>query len=302
LIKKYIINIFQELQDLRLDVAIIKKIPSLTRSGLKTHAKIIQVNGKNEKLSYKCKNGDKVYLEIEWIDNENIIPEDIPLDIVYEDANYIVINKKYGMVVHPAKGNHTGTLVNALLGLKKDLSSINETFRAGIVHRLDKETTGLIIIAKNNEAHNYLASLFKSRKIIKRYHAIVKGFFAPGKLEIRNNIGRDRRNRKKMAVVENGGKLSITQVKVLKHHEKYSYLNINLKTGRTHQIRVHLSNLGFPIVGDLIYSKKDAVFPDIPLCLVAYRLAFKDKFSDRILDFRIKNPEHFATVFKKIKS
>jgi 23S rRNA pseudouridine1911/1915/1917 synthase len=298
--KKYIVNVNQKFAGLRLDIAVTKKIPSITRSNLKSHSTEIKVNDKNEKLSYKCRLGDKIYVELEWIDNSQILPENIPLEIIYEDDNYLIINKKYGMVIHPAKGNYTGTLVNALMGMKMKLSESNQDiFRPGIVHRLDKDTSGLVLVAKNNESHAYLSKLFKKRKIRKRYHAIVKGFFAPTKLEIINNIGRDKTNRKKMTVLNHGGKTAITQVKVLKHFDGYSYLNINLKTGRTHQIRVHLSNLGFPILGDIIYSRKDKNFTDIKLCLVAYRLSFYDKFTGKVLDFRIKNPKHFSQIYKK---
>ncbi|OHD23202.1 MAG: hypothetical protein A2Y34_09430 [Spirochaetes bacterium GWC1_27_15] len=301
--KKYLINVCDKLKDLRADVAITKKFPDITRSNLKNHLKVLQINGKEGKLSYKCRQGDKIYVEISHIEeNNDILPENIPLDIVYEDDNYIVINKKYGMVTHPAKGNYTGTLLNALLGLQKNLSTVNESFRYGIVHRLDKETSGLIIVAKNNEAHLYLTDLFKRRKIIKRYKAIVKGFFTPSKTTIINNIGRSRTDRKKMTVLKGAGKRAVTQVKVMKHINNYSFLKINLKTGRTHQIRVHLSHLGYPIVGDSIYSRKDTKLQNASLCLVSYRLAFKDKFSGKVFDFRLKKlPPHFKEVFNKIK-
>lgn len=294
--KKYLVYINNELTGLRLDVALPKKIENVTRSFLKEHLKVLKVNDKNEKLSYKGKVGDKIYIEVEEIEDQTISPEDIPLDIVYEDDNYIVINKKHGMVVHPAKGNYKGTLVNALMGLKKNLSNASGFERLGIVHRLDKDTSGLILVAKNNQSHSYLQTLFANREIKKRYHAIVKGFFLPGRLEIKNYIGRNPNNRKKMAVVTSKGKLAVTQVVVKKHMESYSYLNINLLTGRTHQIRVHLSHLGFPVLGDMIYSRKDTKHKDIPLCLVAYRISFYDKFSNKTLDFKIKDPEHFKKI------
>ncbi|HOV15031.1 MAG TPA: RluA family pseudouridine synthase [Spirochaetota bacterium] len=296
MLKKYLININNELVGLRLDVAITKKVENMTRSFLKEHLKMLKVNDKNEKLSYKSKVGDIVYVEVEEVENIDITPEDIPLDIIYEDKNYIVINKPYGMVVHPAKGNYRGTLVNALMGLKKNLSNTGDVSRLGIVHRLDKDTSGLIIIAKNNQSHSYLQELFAKRMIIKRYHAIVKGFFSPSKITIENIIGRNPNNRKKMAVVASKGKIAITQVVVRKRVKNYSYLNINLKTGRTHQIRVHLSHFGFPILGDPIYSRKDAKFKDIPLCLVAYRISFFDKFSNKQLEFRIDDPIHFKKI------
>nr|HPO50037.1 RluA family pseudouridine synthase [Spirochaetota bacterium] len=266
--KKYLINVNNEIVGLRIDLIIPQKIDGVTRSFLKNNILNLTVNDKKEKISYKCKTGDKIYFELKDVVENDILPEDIPLDIKYEDENYIVVNKKQGMVVHPAKGNYSGTLVNALMGLKKKLSDNGDLTRLGIVHRLDKDTSGLIIIAKNNQSHNYLQKLFAERKIIKRYRAIVRGFFPQGRVDIENLIGRNPNNRKKMAVVTSKGKVAVTQVVVKRRVANYSYLNINLKTGRTHQIRVHLSHLGFPILGDVLYSRKDAKYKDIPLCLV----------------------------------
>jgi 23S rRNA pseudouridine1911/1915/1917 synthase len=296
--KKYKITINKEDSGTRLDLLISKKNPKLTRSSLKNHCTLLLVNGNKEKFSYKCRTNDEITVECEWQDFDDVEPEMIPLDIVYEDDNYIVINKKYDMVVHPAKGNYKGTLVNALLGMKKDLFFNNDKYRPGIVHRLDKETSGLIIVSKSLESHQFLTELFRNRRILKKYHAIVKGFFTPSRLEIENYIGRNPRNRKKMAVVQSGGRISKTIVANTIHLSDFSYLDVKLMTGRTHQIRVHLSNLGYPVLGDAIYSRKNNLFPDVPLCLVSYRLAFKDKFTGKVLDFKIKDPEHMRkTVF-----
>ncbi len=300
--KEYNIIINEKSNNERLDIALAKYIEDITRSSLKNHCKNLLVNGKNEKFSYKCKSGDKVFIELQFEDFTDFKAENIPLDIIFEDENYIVINKKYNMVVHPAKGNYSGTLINALLGMKKELSKTYDDFRPGIVHRLDKETSGLIIIAKNEKAHAYLSDLFKKRRVIKRYHAIVKGLFLPLKLKITSQIGRHPKNRKKMAVLTNSGKKSITIIEKVKHYGKFSYLDINLKTGRTHQIRVHLSNYGFPVLGDLIYGKTVHLFKDIPLCLAAYSLSFYDIFSDKTLSFSIKDPPHFKEALDRIKN
>ena len=290
--KKYRIKIDENNYGKRLDITIIERIPSLTRSHLKNSISQLLVNNKEKKLSYNTKINDILTFEIEEkIDETTIIPEDIALDIVFEDNNYIIINKKYGMVVHPAKGNFSGTVVNALLGLNKKLSDIDK-YRPGIVHRLDKETSGLLIIAKNNKAHNYLQTLFKNREITKKYHAIVTRFFKYTELHIENQIGRDTKNRKKMAVVNSitKGKSSITEVKLINRTKDYSYLDIDLKTGRTHQIRVHLSHIGYPVLGDKIYSRSDNRNPNIPLCLVAYNLQFFDIFSNQFININIDNP------------
>ncbi|MCK4798842.1 MAG: RluA family pseudouridine synthase [Spirochaetes bacterium] len=298
--KEYQLHIDKESSGNRLDVSIIKKVPNLTRSALKSSCTSILVNGKKEKFSYKCREGDGIIFEVEWHDYDNIMPENIPLDIIYEDDNYIVINKKYNMVVHPSNTNFTGTLVNALLGMKKKLADNIDDFRPGIVHRLDKETSGLIIVAKNNYSRDYLFELFKKRQITKKYHAIVKGFFTPSKLKIENNIGRHPKFRKKMAVLHEVGKKSITFIVKVERINNYSYLDIKLETGRTHQIRVHLSHYGFPILGDLIYSRRDKKFLGTPLCLVSYRLSFKDKFSNKTLDFKIDDPKHMKDVIEKL--
>lgn len=299
--KQYELIVDNKFRNIRLDVAISKILPDISRSSLKNHCEIIYVNEKVEKLSYKCKGGERVKFELLFEEFTDLVADEIPLDIIYEDENYIVINKPYNMVVHPAKGNFRGTVVNALLALNKNLAKTENDFRPGIVHRLDKETSGLLVVAKNQEALEYLSHLFKTRNIKKKYHAIVKGVLLPHELVIDNYLGRDPRNRKKIAVLNKGGKRAITLVKNIKQYKNYSYLDVNLLTGRTHQIRVHLSNYGYPILGDKIYSRRDALFPDIPLCLVAYRLTFFDKFSEKKFDFKISDPPHFKTVLKKIK-
>ncbi len=281
----------------RVDQFLSETIEELTRSNIKNFLVRLSVNGINQKLSYKLRTGDKVLLEIKpEIKGEIPIAEDIPLDIIYSDINYIVINKAPGMVVHPAKGNYTGTMVNALLGTDLiDEEKLDEE-RPGIVHRLDKDTSGLIIVARNFMAHSYLSELFKDRKITKKYKAIVKGFVNPVEITIENHIGRSSVNRKKMSVVDNGGKEAVTKLKVIKRNQIVSLLDVEIFTGRTHQIRVHLSHLGFPVVGDKLYSRKDSRFGDVGMCLVSYYLSFFDKFSDKHLEFMIDMPEYMIKM------
>lgn len=299
--KEYNLTIDEACNRKRIDAALAQMIPDLTRSSLQKHLVLLTVNGKKEKLSCKCKTGDEVHLKLEW-EETDIKPEKIDLDIVYEDENYLVINKKAGMVIHPAQGNWSGTLVNALLGMNIELGGAEEQVRPGIVHRIDKDTTGLVITAKNNRSHTYLSELFKERAIKKEYRAVVKGFYLPSLHTIENKIGRDPAHRKKMAVVTRGGKESISKVEVLTHFSKYSLVKVKLLTGRTHQIRVHLSHHGFPILGDPVYARKDNRFPDITLCLVASYLAFYDALSDQKLEFEVPDPPFFTEALERIKS
>lgn len=288
-------NVTEEDAGLRADVVISKYLKDYTRSFIKNNLKELVVNNKSAKLSSKLNLNDKVYYSYNLENRMNDIkPEDIKLNIVYEDENYIIINKPYGMVVHPAKGNYEGTLVNALLHYTNKLSDINgDVVRPGIVHRIDKETTGLIVVAKNNKSHAYMVDLFKSRDIIKKYKAIVKGYFTPSHLVIENMIGRSPTNRKKMSVVNNGGKNSITVIDVIKHYDDYTLLDVQIKTGRTHQIRVHTSYLGHPIIGDLIYSRNNGKYRSEKLCLCAYKISFFDKFTNRNMKFEIEPPDYF---------
>lgn len=296
--KQYTLKVDEKSVNKRLDI-FISECTELTRAEIKKYADIVKVNDKDEKMSYKCRLNDTVDFSIQKSEL-SFEPEDIPLNIVYEDQNYIVVNKESGMVVHPAKGNYSQTLVNALLGLKKELSLTEDEFRPGIVHRLDKDTSGLIIVAKNNQAHNYLTGLFQDHDIDKRYYAIVKGRWKYDKLTIENNIGRSKSNRKKMSVLETGGKKAVSHIEPLEIYEHYSVLSIKIETGRTHQIRVHLSDKNYPILGDTVYSRKDSSFKDIKMCLCSYKLSFYDKFSSRILDFTIDMPDFMKDASKKI--
>lgn len=231
----------------------------------------IKVNGVKTKSSYKLEKGDKVYINIPEAKQVDIIAQDINIDIVYEDKYLLIVNKKAGMVVHPSKGHEQNTLVNALLYKVGDLSGINGEIRPGIVHRLDKDTSGLIIIAKDDKTHNLLTEMFKNKEIKKIYYAIVKGSMNKQSGTLISNIGRDEKDRKKMSVKKDGGKEAITNYDVIDKNEKYSLVRLNLKTGRTHQIRVHLSHFFFPIIGDSVYGRKDEFSRQM---LHAYELSF----------------------------
>ena len=231
----------------------------------------IKVNSMKTKASYKLEKGDEVYINIPDAKQVDIIAQDIDIEIVYEDKYLLIVNKKAGMVVHPSKGHEQNTLVNALLYKVGDLSGINGEIRPGIVHRLDKDTSGLIIIAKDDKTHNLLTEMFKNKEIKKIYYAIVKGSMNKQSGTLISNIGRDEKDRKKMSVKKDGGKEAITNYDVIDKNEKYSLVRLNLKTGRTHQIRVHLSHFFFPIIGDSVYGRKDEFSRQM---LHAYELSF----------------------------
>ena len=239
------IDIFLSQKDLGLSRAFIQKLIS-------DHN--ILVDGNSIKPSYKIKGGEKIKIEVPPPEKPSLEPEDIPLDIVYEDFDLLVVNKKPGMVIHPAAGNYSHTLVNALLFHCKDLSGINGVLRPGIVHRLDKNTSGLLVIAKNDLAHLSLAGQIKNRTLLREYLAITWGHMPSQEGIIEAPIGRAAKDRKKMAVTRLKGRESLTQYRILERFDLCDLLSIRLKTGRTHQIRVHLSYLNHPVLGDPEYG------------------------------------------------
>ena len=260
--EKFEFEVSSEYEGMRLDKYLSKQIEEATRSYLeklidnnyvKINSKVINKNGRKLKL------GEKIEVSIPKEENIDIEAENISLDIVYENDDFIVINKSYGMVVHPAYGNYSGTLVNALLYYTNNLSSINGNIRPGIIHRLDKDTSGLILVAKNNYAHAKLASMFTDKTIHKTYLCIVKGNFSEENLNgrIENLIGRDSKDRKKMAVVKENGKTAISNYKVIEQVDGYSLVEIAIETGRTHQIRVHMKSINHVILGDSTYGNED---------------------------------------------
>ena len=261
----------------------------------------ILVNDKKEKPSYKVKVNDIISIEIPEAQETEIIPEDIPLDVLYEDDYIIVVNKAKGMVVHPANGNYTGTLVNALLYRCKDsLSGIGGEKRPGIVHRLDKDTSGVLIVAKCDKAHINLSEQIKEHKVKKTYIALVKGIVKDNEATIDMPIGRSKKDRKKMDIDKNG-KNAITHFKVLKRYQGYTLLKVNIETGRTHQIRVHLSTIGYPIVGDMVYSTGKNEFNVEGQMLHAWRIEFTHPITGEKMNIEAPLPQYFEDVLKKLE-
>ena len=263
----------------------------------------ILVNNKNIKPSYLLKKRDLVTICITPPKTLNLEAQPIEIDIIFQDEHIAVINKPAGMVVHPSAGHYDNTLVNALLYHCKDLSGINDILRPGIVHRLDKDTSGLIVIAKNDKAHLNLAKQFKDRQVKKFYKALVHGIVKPDSGRIENFIGRHKKNRLKFSSFTSSGKLAITNYKVEKYFGNMTLLDINIETGRTHQIRVHFSEKGHPLVGDTLYgNKKLNKKTDISrVFLHSYKIIFKHPVLDKDLNFAIELPGELRNFLEKIK-
>ena len=306
-------EIFIEVKDLespqRLDVYVSQNTENFSRSRLKNGVEKILVNDKNAKLSAKVFNGDKIFIQWEDPIPQDITPENIPLEILYEDENVTVVNKKQGMVTHPACGNWTGTLVHALLyhwgnltSEKNDYENPSGKHRRGIVHRLDKDTSGIIICAKNYEAEEWLQNQFKERRVKKEYIAIVKGIPKEKSGSVKINMIRDSKNRKKFTTTEDTtkGKFSHTVYRCIASYGNYSLMKLKLKTGRTHQIRVHMKYLGCPILGDPIYGSKDALFDSATLMLHSKDLGIRLPQSDEFTFFTSDTPVRFKKVLHKL--
>lgn len=276
----------------RLDVFLAAEIEELTRSHIQKliAEDMASVNGEAARASYRVKAGDLVFLQVPEPKGLEIKPEPIPLDIYHEDEDVVVINKPRGMVVHPAAGNHTGTLVNALLYHCPDLSGINGVARPGIVHRLDKDTSGLIMVAKNDAAHLSLAGQLQSRTVLRSYLALVHGRVKDPAGRVEAPIGRDPKDRQKMAVVHKNAKHAVTNYRVLKSFDQYTYLELKLETGRTHQIRVHLAFIGHPVVGDPRYGPARPHFGLTGQFLHAAVLGFKHPRTGERLEFTAPLP------------
>ena len=299
--KEYIVN--QEEKGKRLDTYIPSVDTDITRTSAQRLIEDgnILVNGKNAKVSYKIQENDKISVEIPEPKQIELKAQDIPIEIVYEDSDIIVVNKPKGMVVHPANGNPDGTLVNAIMAICKDsLSGIGGEIRPGIVHRIDKDTSGLLIVAKNDNSHVKMSEQIKNHEVKKTYIALVRGVFKENEATIDMPIGRSTSDRKKMAVNKNG-KDAITHIKVLKRFDKYTLLQVNIETGRTHQIRVHLSHIGYPIVGDYTYSNGKNEFDVIGQCLHAQKLEFKHPITQKDMCLEAELPQYFKDILDKLK-
>lgn len=299
--KEYIVS--QEEKGKRLDTYIPSVDTDITRTSAQRLIEDgnILVNGKNAKVSYKIQENDKISVEIPEPKQIELKAQNIPIEIIYEDSDIIVVNKPKGMVVHPANGNPDGTLVNAIMAICKDsLSGIGGEIRPGIVHRIDKDTSGLLIVAKNDNAHVKMSEQIKNHEVKKTYIALVRGVFKENEATIDMPIGRSTSDRKKMAVNKNG-KNAITHIKVLKRFDKYTLLKVNIETGRTHQIRVHLSHIGYPIVGDYIYSNGKNEFDVIGQCLHAQKLEFKHPITQKDMCLEAELPQYFKDILDKLK-
>lgn len=287
----------------RLDLFVISVIKDLSRMNAKRLIEDgnVQVNSKNSKVSYKVQNGDIIEIHIPEAKQLDLKAQEIPIEVVYEDSDIIVVNKPKGLVVHPANGNWDGTLVNAIMAICKDsLSGIGGEVRPGIVHRLDKDTSGLLIIAKNDKAHINMSNEIKNREVKKVYIALVRGIVAENEATINMPIGRSNKDRKKMAVVKNG-KEAITHFKVIKRFDKYTLLEVKIDTGRTHQIRVHLNEIGHPVVGDEIYSNGKNEFGVHGQLLHAKSLDFKHPITGKDMHLEAELPEEFKNILKKLE-
>ena len=256
----------------------------------------ILVNGKKTKNNYKVKENDIISIDDSFKEDVDIEPEEMKLDIVYEDNDIMIINKPSGMVVHPGNGNYKGTLVNGLMYYTNNLSDVNGEIRPGIVHRIDKDTSGLIIVAKNNKTHEILGDYFKNKNIIRTYIALVKGEIGTNSGTIDAPIGRSDKDRKKMAVTAKNSKNAITHFTVLKRYKDYTLIKCKLDTGRTHQIRVHMAYIGHPVYNDPVYTNDKC--SDFGQFLHSYSMEFTHPITKEKMYFECPLPEYFSEFLK----
>ncbi|WP_337538746.1 RluA family pseudouridine synthase [Suilimivivens sp.] len=294
-LKEYEFIVSEESEGERVDKYLTMLMDSLSRSYLQKLLKEshVTVGGQPVKANYRIKTEDAVRVLLPPLITPDILPENIPLEVLYEDEDVIVVNKPKGMVVHPAPGHYSGTLVNALLYHCHNLSGINGVLRPGIVHRIDKDTTGSIIACKNDAAHASIAEQLKEHSIIRKYHAIVCGRLPEIEGTIHTRIGRHPTDRKKMAVVREGGKDAITHYRVLQQFEKYTYVECILETGRTHQIRVHMASIGHPLLGDEIYGTPSKQYKLQGQCLHAKILGFSHPSTGKYIETDASLPRYF---------
>ena len=301
-----ILNILTEESDsgLRIDKFLIKKTENLSRAFIQKLIENgqVELNGNLINKSFKISPNQIITVKIPEPENLNVKPENIALDILYEDDDLLIVNKPKGMVVHPAPGNYNHTLVNALMyHCQNSLSGINGILRPGIIHRIDKDTSGLLIVAKNDNAHRHLAEQIKNHTFTRLYEAVVNGILPQDNGTITTNIARHKINRKKMAVCIGKGKLAITHYEVIQRFKKYTHLKLKLETGRTHQIRVHMSHIGHYVLGDEVYGNKNKNFDFlIGQCLHAKTIGFIHPSTGQSMEFESALPDYFKKVLSLI--
>ena len=300
--EKEIILVSDE-ENQRIDVFISQKLNDISRNSVQKLIidKNITVNEKEIKANYKVKIKDKIKIIIPPPEMLDVEAENIPLDIVYEDDDLALVNKPQGIVVHPAPGHYSGTLVNGLMYHLKNLSTINGVMRPGIVHRLDKNTSGLMLVAKNDKSHNFLAKCLKEHSINRIYYALVEGNIKEDEGEINAPLGRSEKDRKKRAVTTKNSKEAITNYWVVERYGKYTLMKLKLKTGRTHQIRVHMKHIGHPVVGDDVYGSKINKFGLEGQLLHSKILGFVHPSSKKYMEFESELPDYLLKVLKVLK-
>ena len=297
------IQVENEFDNCRLDRFLTEKFKDMSRSFIQKQIKdgLVKVNGKAVKSSYKLQSGDNVQMSICEPKDIAIVPENIPLDIIYEDSDIILINKPKQMVVHPAPGHYSGTIVNALMYYCDDLSGINGELRPGIVHRIDQDTTGVIVACKNDKAHRCIAEQLKEHSITRKYHAIVHGNLKEDTGTVNAPIGRHPTDRKKMSTKAPNGRHAVTHYRVLERFGNFTYIECQLETGRTHQIRVHMSSIGHPILGDTVYGPQKSPYALTGQTLHAKTLGFIHPTTKKYVEFDAPLPDYFQKLLKKLK-
>ena len=295
--------ITEEMASKRLDKVLSEALEDFSRNYLQIliDEKLITVNGKAAKASFKCKCGDVVEIELKETEEIEAVPQNLNLDVVYEDSDVIVVNKPKGMVVHPGPGNPDGTLVNGLLHHCADLSGINGVLRPGIVHRIDKDTTGLIVACKNDKAHESLADQLMLKTASRKYLALVHGVMPHEFGTIDAPIGRDEKDRQKMAVTAKNSKNAVTHFKVVERFQDATLMECSLETGRTHQIRVHMQYIGYPIVGDPKYSLRKTRNDTQGQMLHAFELTFVHPSTKKAMTFHAPLPEYFEQILMELR-
>lgn len=302
MMEEKVFNIGEEESGIRIDKFLSYHIEGKSRSYIQNiiEGNHVLVNEKNIKSNYKLRTGDKIKVLVPEPMELNLTPEDIPLDILYEDQDVIVVNKPQGMVVHPAVGNYNGTLVNALLNHCSDLSGINGIIRPGIVHRIDKDTSGVLVVAKNDNAHNKLSEQFKEHSMKREYYALIEGVIKQDSGTIEAPLGRHPIDRIKFAVVSSG-KAAITHYEVIERFKNSTLIKCTLETGRTHQIRVHMSHIGHPLVGDPLYGYKKQRFKLKGQVLHAKTLGFMHPTKGVFMEFQSPLPKYFTDLLNILR-